>query len=366
MTKRIGLYLHIPFCRSKCAYCDFFSGRATEAYFRQYTTQLKNKIEYWGKQANETVSSVYFGGGTPSVLGTDRLCALLSCVKACFTVADNAEITLEVNPESGKSLDFAALRKVGFNRVSIGLQSSDEKELQALGRIHTPDEAALTVRRVHQAGIENTSLDLMLGIPYQTIDSLKKSIDFCYSCGVKHISSYILKIEENTPFYSNREKYNFADDDKQADFYLFTVAYLNSLGYRQYEISNFAVPGYESRHNTLYWQCGEYIGIGPSAHSFYHGKRFFYERNINAFYDGKIIDDGIGGDEEEFIMLSLRLTSGLSYSAYEAKFGKALSPAVKSKIERYARLGLMETDGQSAHFTPRGFLVSNSIISELI
>ena len=138
------------------------------------------------------------------------------------------------------------------------------------------------------------------------------------------------------------------------------------MGYRQYEISNFALPGYESRHNTLYWKCGEYLGIGPSAHSFYHGKRFFYERNINAFYDGKIIDDGTGGDEEEFIMLSLRLTSGLIFADYEAKFGKPLSPAVMKKIQQYVKLGLMETDGQSAHFTPRGFLVSNSIISELI
>ncbi len=366
MSENIGLYLHIPFCRSKCAYCDFYSGKASEKEYDIYITESIKKIAYWGSRTDRTVSSVYFGGGTPSILGTDRLCKLLSEVKNQFNIAKNAEITLEANPESGVSLDFERLLCAGFNRLSVGLQSSDEKELAALGRIHSPGEAELTVKKAKEAGFCNISLDIMLGIPYQTKESLQKTIEFCAGCGVQHISAYLLKIEEGTRFDKIKDSLSLPDEDEQAQLYLYAVEQLEAKGYKQYEISNFAAPSFESRHNTLYWNCGEYIGIGPAAHSFFKGKRFHYERSKESFYRNEIITDGDGGDEEEFLMLSLRLKNGLSFEEYEKRFKKPFPSAVIKKIEYYAKMGLMETDGKSAGFTPKGFLVSNSILSEII
>ena len=364
--KTVGLYLHTPFCRSKCAYCDFFSSAADESEYERYTYELIEKISFWGEKVAEPVSSVYFGGGTPSVLGTARLCGVLEQAKRCFDILPTAEITLEANPESGVSLDFAKLRSAGFNRLSVGLQSTDETELRLLGRIHTPEQARLTVKYAQKEGFDNISLDLMMGIPLQTKDSLKRSIDFCAACGVKHISSYILKIEKGTRFYSQREKLQLPDEDEQAEFYLFAADHLERSGFRQYEISNFAVPSYESRHNSHYWRCGEYIGIGPSAHSFYRGRRFYYPRDFERFYKNDLIDDGEGGDEAETVMLALRLSEGLDLKEYEKKFGKPLSPLSMKKIARFTGLGYMKMNGNRVSFTPKGFLVSNSILSEII
>lgn len=366
MANLIGIYIHIPFCRSKCAYCDFFSGKGSEIEFDYYTKELKDKIQYWGNIADESVCSVYFGGGTPSVMGADRLCEILSAVKDSFHVLENTEITVEVNPDSGRVLDFAKMYAEGFNRISIGMQSCIEKELQTLGRIHTSEDVKTTIQRAKAAGFSNLSLDLMMGIPHQTKESLKESIDFCAYRDVTHISAYLLKIEENTPFYSKRELLNLPDEDTQADLYLFAVDYLSKLGYEQYEISNFARNNYESRHNTLYWQCGEYIGIGPSAHSFYKGNRFFYERNINSFYDNRITSDGKGGDEDEYVLLALRLKRGLNFEEYRRRFGKSIPERFIKKCRLYANAGYMEFDKQRVCFTPKGFLVSNLILSEII
>ena len=366
MSDNIGVYIHIPFCRSKCYYCDFFSGKAKEEDFDKYTALLKERIKYWGNISKETVSSVYIGGGTPSILGAERLCDILTAVEKSFKVSSEAEITVEVNPESGKSLDFNKLRKVGFNRISIGMQSSHESELKALGRIHSPEDVRITVKAAKDGGFKNISLDIMMGIPNQTLTSLKKSIDFCAFCGVTHVSSYILKIEPGTKLYSEKEKLSLPSEDETAELYLSAVDYLERLGYNQYEISNFAVPTFESRHNTLYWKCGEYIGIGPSAHSFYKGKRFHYERDTKQFAENITVEDGTGGNEEEYIMLSLRLKTGLVFKEYEERYNKVLSPVFKSKIKKYTETGFLEGDDNHVCFTPKGFLVSNSIICDLI
>ena len=365
MSDTIGIYLHIPFCKSKCPYCDFFSGKATQTDYDRYTDILKSSIIYWSGQTYKKVSTVYFGGGTPSVLGADRLSKLLKTLQNSFEVLPDAEITVEVNPDTGKSLDFEKLKRTGFNRISVGFQTAIERELQALGRIHTAGDALVTTKNAKVAGIDNVSLDLMMGIPYQTRESLKESIDFCASCGVKHISSYLLKIEEGTHFDKIKSQLSLADDEEQAKLYLFAVEYLEKLGYKQYEISNFAKPGFESRHNTLYWRLDDYIGIGPSAHSFLDGKRFYYPRSMEEFLNGSVIDDGTGGDEKEFIMLSLRLKSGLDYSSYENRFARPLPRRVLDSVERFTSLGYMESDGSHASLTPKGFLISNYIISEL-
>jgi oxygen-independent coproporphyrinogen-3 oxidase len=366
MSNSIGLYIHIPFCKHKCPYCDFFSGNADENAFDNYVIELKDKIKYWSEKAKRDVATVYFGGGTPSVLGADRLCDILDFIKSNFNIQNNAEITVEVNPDSAKTIDFKKMYACGFNRISMGMQTAVEDELRLLGRIHSIDDAKTSVERAKSAGFNNISLDLMMGIPNQTIESLEKSISFCADCKVTHISSYILKIEENTPFYKVQNKLKLADDDMQAEMYLKAVEMLDSLGYKQYEISNFAKQGYESRHNTNYWRCGEYIGIGPSAHSFFEGKRFFYSRSMDDFNNNKLSFEGTGGDEEEFIMLSLRLKSGLNYSEFEEKFGYTLPSYIIKKAKEYEKYGYTNVTDKSISFTPKGFLVSNSIISELI
>ncbi len=366
MNKSIGLYIHIPFCKSKCPYCDFYSGRASENDFDNYINILRDKIILWSKNVTVPVSTIYIGGGTPSIIGSNRICKIAEYIHSYFKVAENAEFTVEVNPESGKTLDFKMLNNSGINRISIGLQSAVAEELKILGRIHNADDAMLTVKRAQESGIYNISLDLMIGVPNQTLESLIKSIEFCADCGVTHISSYILKIENGTYFGRIRDKLVLPDDDYQAEMYLTAVKHLEKLGYKQYEISNFSKPGFESKHNTGYWKCREYIGIGPSAHSFYNGKRFYYERNMSDFVNNITKCDGTGGSEEEFIMLSLRLRSGLNFREFKKKYGKPVAHDIIKKSELLAKAGYVEIDSEKISLTQTGFLVSNSIIAELI
>lgn len=366
MKDLIGLYIHIPFCKSKCPYCDFYSEKGTEADFDSYTLLLIDKIRYWSKKSDKKVETIYFGGGTPSILGAVRLSKILCAIKNAFNVISDAEITVEINPDTGKTIDFSLLKESGFNRISIGMQTAISKELNILGRIHTSEEAKITVDRAKKAGLKNISLDLMMGIPLQSENSLKESIDFCKSCGVTHISSYILKIEEGTKFHSIKNQLTLPDEDKQAELYLFAVDYLDNIGYKQYEISNFALDGFESKHNIKYWKCEEYIGIGPSSHSFFNNKRFYYNRDMQDFENDHIQYDCDGGNADEYIMLSLRLKSGLNFDEFRARFGYNIKDVILKKTSIYRKMGYMEADDKKIYFTPKGFLVSNAIISELI
>lgn len=364
--KTIGLYIHIPFCKSKCPYCDFYSYRTNEKSYDEYISILTDRIQTWGIKNNKKVSTVYIGGGTPSIIGADRLCRVLNTIYSSFNLLNDAEISVEINPESGKNIDFSLLKKYGFNRASIGLQSSNQVELKALGRIHSADDAEYTVKKAQDNGITNISLDLMMGIPYQTIDSLNNSIDFCAKCNVMHISSYILKIEKNTKYDKIKDKLILPDEDLQAELYLYAVEKLKTLGYHQYEISNFAKSGFESQHNINYWKCGEYIGIGPSAHSFYEGKRFYYPNSLEEFSNDRYIVDCDGGNEDEYIMLSLRLVNGLNLDEYNQKFNKSISSDFLNKVKKYEKYGLMKNESNIVSFTPKGFLLSNTILSDLI
>ena len=366
MLNTIGLYIHIPFCKSKCHYCDFYSMPANENSYDKYTDVLCKKIKDWGETAKESVSTIYFGGGTPSVIGENRLVKIIGAINESFTILENAEITVEINPESGRYFDFRKLKENGFNRISLGMQSANDDELKILGRIHTTEDVEVTINKAKQSGFNNISLDLMMGIPLQTIYSLKNSIDFCNNCGVTHISSYILKIEKGTRLFQIKDELDFPDDDLQAELYLYAVEYLKTLGYEQYEISNFSKQGFESVHNTNYWKCKEYIGIGPSAHSFYQGKRFYYDKDLNNFKNNKPVFDCYGGDKEEYIMLRLRLKSGLDFNEYENKFNEPIPSYTYEKIKKYAKMGYMEIDKNKTCFTPKGYLVSNTILSDLI
>ena len=364
----IGLYLHIPFCDGKCAYCNFFSccPRTDLSDLTEYTERLIDSITVWGKSLDRTVDTVYFGGGTPSLMGHDRLNHILDTVFLSFDVADHAEITVEVNPSSTDELDFDRMKQAGFNRLSIGLQSANENELKLLGRRHSVDDARRTVERAQTAGFDNISLDVMLAIPEQTMASLDKTLEFCASCKVQHISCYILKIEEGTRFYQMKDQLPLFDDDEQAAFYEHTVQKLAELGFEQYEISNFSLKDRESRHNLHYWQDEEYLGLGPSAHSFLDGKRFYYDSDFRRFYENQICDESDGGDSDEYIMLALRLTEGLLFDDYKKRIGHSVSENLISAAMRLERQGLCYVSDHSIALTVKGFLVSNAVISYLL
>ncbi len=361
----ISIYIHIPFCEQKCPYCDFYSISKTSE-FDNFTDSLIERIGYFGSKYKRKVCSIYFGGGTPSVIGTDRLIRILNAVRDCFEITENCETTVEVNPCSSETLDFSLLKDAGFNRLSVGLQSADEVELKILGRRHNADMAKETVNRARKAGFKNISLDLMLCIPKQTKSSLTKSIEFCKDCGVEHISAYILKIEENTTFFKNKDSLDLFDDDSQAEMYIHAVNELEEHGYMQYEISNFSKVGFEGKHNLRYWKDKDYLGIGPSAHSFIDGKRFYYPRSIEDFYSNIIVDDGIGGDIEEYIMLSLRIKEGLNLNKLQKKYNFTLNINFAQKANKLKSEGLITFDNDIISLTKEGFLVSNTIINYLI
>ena len=363
----LGLYIHVPFCDGKCPYCDFYSLSVDASSMDAYTHQVCRELAAWGRRMGRPrADTLYFGGGTPSLLGEQRLAVILREAARSFSLCD-PEITVEVNPTRGKGLDFSALRSFGVNRLSIGLQSAVEEELRRLGRRHSAEDAARTIERARQAGIDNLSLDLMLAVPGQTPESLAQSIQFCTQCAVEHISAYLLKIEEGTPFYRQKETLCLMDEDGQADLYLSACSLLAQAGYRQYEISNFAHPGRESRHNLKYWNGEEYLGIGPSAHSFFQGKRFDCPRDLDAFLqDPQYREEGPGGGEEEYAMLRLRLTEGLREDQYQAKFGHPIPSAYRKRAARYQRFGLTECDLTGIRLTLQGFLLSNPLIAEIL
>ena len=362
-----GIYLHIPFCRGKCPYCDFYSLRADASQMEEYTRALEARIAASPRFAADTV---YFGGGTPSLLGGERIARLLSAVRTHFDVAKDAEITLEANPGDDLEAFFGRIREAGVNRLSLGMQSANEAELRALGRRHTQADTARAVEAARRAGFRNISLDLMLAVPNQTKESLRRSIERCAALGADHVSAYLLKIEENTPFYRRAASLSLPCDDEAADLYLFAADELGRCGYSQYEISNFAKKGFEGRHNLHYWRDEEYLGFGPAAHSFFLGKRFFYPRDLASFLSGgAAVDDGEGGDLEETILLGLRLTEGISKERLRSRFGKA----GEERFERlrkdalpFSKSGLLSIEGERIFLTTRGFLLSNAVIGKLL
>lgn len=343
-NERSGLYFHIPFCKSKCPYCDFYSVKFDEASAQQYVQEICDEI----KQYQGIFDTAYFGGGTPSILPPELIGKILDCARAQFEISDDAEITVECNPSKDFSEDFKKYASYGVNRISVGMQSAVDSERFALGRVAGKNEVERTINYARQSGIENISLDLMLGTPKQTIESLDYSFDFIKSVGVPHVSAYMLKIEEGTKFFQMRDRLVLPDDDTVGEMYLKTVDTLASFGIKQYEISNFAVPGFESRHNTKYWTLTPYLGIGKSAHSFWGGKRFFYDIEWNK------IDDGTGGDKEEQIMLGLRLAKGIDKSLVDRDFAE------------FVKMGYVADLGERIALTPKGMLVSNTIINYII
>ena len=361
--KNIGLYIHIPFCNGKCPYCDFFSINRNTNDINAYTQALCRKIgELKGKYHAETV---YFGGGTPSCIGTANIIKIMDSINASFGT-NYSECTIEVNPESAKNIDFSLLKDAGINRVSMGLQSANENELKALGRKHSAKDVECAVKLIKASGIDNISLDLMLGISQQTIESLDRSILFCSELDVSHISAYMLKIEQSTPYYDIADTLSLPDEDEVCTLYEYTVGRLAELGYAQYEISNFAKKGKESRHNLKYWNCEEYLGLGAAAHSFIDKKRFYYERDIDLFYRDVTADDGTGGTEDEYIAMRLRLSKGINAKDFKAYFGYDIPQKYIDKALKLEKMGYTSCEKEGFRLTVKGFLISNTIITEIL
>jgi len=352
----IGLYCHIPFCQKKCAYCDFFSAFTSCEGLDNYTAALKNEIKRWGGSFSRPINTIYFGGGTPSLL-KGRIVEIMETVRESFGVSDNAEITAEINP-SGDSEEFLhAAKKAGINRLSVGVQSANDDELRLLGRNHTAKDAENTVLMARKLGFDNITVDLMLALPESTDESFEKSIDFALKLSPQHISAYILKIEPNTLF-GKRQDINFADDDTAVSQYLLLCKKLRENGFCHYEISNFAKSGFESRHNLKYWNCEEYLGIGPAAHSFLDGKRFYYPKNLQGFLKNpQIVFDGDGGDLQERIMLALRLSAGYDFCEHTE---------VLSYLKILSKAGLGKLCGTKFSLTEQGMLVSSGVITEIL
>ena len=374
--KPLGLYIHIPFCKSKCIYCDFYSLPNSEEKMDRYVSVLCRQLaEIAPRAAAHEVDTVYFGGGTPSWLGEKRLRQILKTVEKRYRLAKKPEITLEANPDSaGDWKVLRTLRRAGFNRLSLGVQSADDEQLKILGRPHTfaqAEEAAAAARR---AKIKNLSLDLIYGLPGQTLESWKETLEKAAALSPEHLSCYGLKVEEGTPLRDMLETLDLPDDDAQADMYLWTVERLEELGYRQYEISNFAKPGYESRHNLKYWTLGEYAGFGPGAHSDLGDVRYAYIRDLDAYCLGVEAQGDILSENEripprerdvEYLMLGLRLAKGVSRQEFEYRFRLPFGP-VQAALERFERSGHAVLRSGRWHLTPEGFLLSNQIIGQCL
>lgn len=364
--RNCGLYIHIPFCLQKCAYCDFYSfssdKKTKDSYINALTLHMKRLSP---SMEDVCIDTVYIGGGTPGLLSPSQMGYMLAMIYKCFHIHPQAEISMETNPAADASETLLAARRGGVNRLSIGLQSVHERELKTLGRLHRYDEFLETIKVARDVGFENISADLMYGIPHQTLGSLTESIDRLAALKPTHISLYGLRVEEGTPFGRMGDDLILPDEDAQCEMYTQAVRRLSEYGYQRYEISNFALNGFECRHNLRYWQRDEYLGLGPGAHSFYNGVRYSYPRSLDDYV--KALEQGslpvtdsfepVTPDDikTEEIILGLRLAKGIM-----------ATDVLLNKCRNYLREGFMEINNGRLTFTTKGFLVSNAILAELI
>ena len=377
MDKTLGIYIHLPFCASRCAYCDFCSTAGLPRKMPRYQDALLAHIrESTALLEPYVIDTVYFGGGTPSYYGAKRITELLDALKTHGNVLKSAEITVECNPDSMKPRELAALRKAGVNRLSIGVQSANDDLLRLIGRRHNFAQAVSAVRMARDAGFDNLSLDLIYGLPSQTPADWADSLAKALALRPEHLSCYGLKLEDGTPMARYRGSPLLPSDDEQADMYLYTVETLQSFDYAQYEISNFALAGYESRHNLKYWNLDEYVSFGASAHSFVGDLRYSYIADMQGYTDAvlgrsgaKLIDEYEECTPQslaaEYVMLGMRTVRGISAREYRAIYLSDFEN-MEQLLRQYAKRGwAVEEDGRW-HFTPTGFLISNPLIGGLL
>ena len=379
--KGLGLYIHLPFCQKKCNYCDFYSlacinkiGEYIKAICKQITIESPLYKDY-------EIETIFIGGGTPSLISPDDFKLLSKTIKNCLNLTQGLEFTIEANPGTLNKEKLLAYKEAGVNRLSIGLQSTNDEELKILGRIHTLKDFENSYKLARECGFDNISVDLMYSLPNQTFYGFKSTLEAVIELSPEHISSYSLKIEDETPFGKIKDKLILPSEDDEYLMYIYMCDALNKHGYLQYEISNFAKKGNESRHNLKYWLSEEYIGIGPSAHSYINGKRYYYEPNLDTYLDSlkndilpnKIFEQTIENAHsypqiskmDEYLMLRLRLASGVSETEFRVEFAKELTKEYP-QILSFLKTGYIKKQGDSYSFTPKGFFVSNYILTEIL
>ncbi len=374
--KKLGLYIHIPFCKSRCAYCSFFShgGAMNPKTIDHYMQALADHMAETGKGTKDyVVDTIYFGGGTPTYFGAQNLDNILDEIHRNFRVSLDPEITVEANPDSLDEVTLKRLLKAGFNRLSIGVQSHNDEVLKVLGRPHTFEQAKEAMELARKVGFANISLDLMYGLPGQDMQMWMESVEKIVAMRPEHISCYCLTLDEDCAMYAYQRSLNIPDDDYQQRMYLMASQYLREHGYEHYEISNFAKKGMESRHNMKYWLGKEYIGFGPSAASDFGGKRFKIMDDIGGYIEGinkkgQILTEceSVSPRERsgEYLMLRARLKRGISPKDYETRFLRSFEP-LNHVMENHMRNGNVQYADGRWFLTEEGWFVSNRIIIEL-
>ena len=396
MRKPLSIYVHIPFCKHKCMYCDFLSfADSTSTMQIQYINALMSEIRMYKPFADRySIKTIYIGGGTPSVLDEAMIGKILDTIYHIFKVDRFPEITIEVNPGTIKYTDMIAYREYGINRISIGLQSADSELLGRLGRIHSYEEFLQGYESARRAGFENVSVDIMSGLPGQDVHTLVDTLTKVAENVPEHISVYSLQVEKGTPLYERQDILDMIPDENvDRDMYMMTKKILKSYGYNRYEISNYSKPGYESRHNTVYWTGGQYIGLGLGASSYFKGQRFSNIRDINNYIDicedireeltkdvdrNRLYDNAtsilrtnvetiyIDNRIEEFMYLGLRMMAGVSRDEFKERFGRDMFEIYGPVINKYADQGYMKVDENRVRLTDAGIDVSNYILADFI
>ena len=378
MKKPLGIYVHVPFCVQKCHYCDFCSASASEDVKERYTSALIKNIESVSSHfADCEVDSIFFGGGTPTCLKPQMLSNLLFTIKTNYNVPKDAEISLECNPATANFDDFRVLVDSGFNRLSMGVQSVHDEELKALGRIHSFEDFDKTYSCARQAGFKNINLDLMYGIPLQSEESFRKTLETIVSYNPEHISAYALKIEPGTLFFKNKDSLLLPDEDSEYNMYKLAVNTLRANGYGHYEISNYAKNGYHSRHNLKYWSADDYLGLGVSAHSCIDRNRYAVINSTSKYSDivlGNLSEPYYFETEaltetdfaEEYIMMRLRLSDGLSVKQYEEKFSTKIPDKYIERMVPFIKSGHIIYSNECYSLSDDGMYVSNYILSDVL
>lgn len=379
-----GVYIHIPFCRSRCSYCDFATGMFEGALAERYVAALISEIENWREiEGRSPVDTIYFGGGTPSLLAPQQVKSILTAIRARFEIVKGAEITLEINPGDGgasataKQQNFSELRALGVNRASFGAQTFDDRDLKQLGRTHNADDISRTFQQLRDSGFANVNFDLIAGLPGQTLSGWQQNLERALALRPEHLSLYLLDVHEGTPLADQirsgmRPK---PDDDLAGEMYAEMIEQVCTAGYEHYEISNFCRPGFESKHNTKYWAGAPYYGFGNSAHS-YDGARRRWANERDTLKYVAIIETGESPIAErtnlneadarsESIFLGLRLMRGIDLKNYQARFGTDLRDQYNAELDRLSNAGLIEVDDELLKLTTRGALLSNEVFAAL-
>jgi oxygen-independent coproporphyrinogen-3 oxidase len=384
----IGLYLHIPFCTAKCGYCDFNSYAGHEHMIPTYGDTLLRDASLWAEAvAGRGVETLFLGGGTPSLTPVEQMDQILTGLRQIFHFEPGAEISLEANPGSLSTEYLRGLRSIGFNRISIGVQSFDDEELVALDRIHTGDQARAAYASAREAGFENVNLDFIYGLPEQPLDAWQRTLEQALALAPEHLSLYALTVEDGTPLARDvaRGRISSPDPDMQAEHYEWTQERLARAGYEHYEISNWARPGRRCKHNLLYWQNREYLGLGAGAHSFLNGVRFstvllpnryaeLVDETVTARGGGGTAMLHVRGAEQitpelsiaDTLILGLRLTEGIDTRAFETRYGRSVDDLHGAVFEEFIGYGLLERTPTHLRLTARGRLLSNELFQRLL